>query len=130
MLALVLAVLLVRWALLAVAFAVTAWILSGMDISGGVWAYVWVSAIFGIVNAVIGTILRIVTFPLTVLTLGLFSVIVNAIVLNITDGLTSHLTIDEFWWTAIWAAIILSLVSTLLDWMVSAVSKPKPAPSY
>jgi putative membrane protein len=129
MLALVLAVLLVRWALLAVAFAVTAWILSGMDISGGVWAYVWVSAIFGIVNAVLGTILRIVTFPLTVLTLGLFSVIVNAIVLNITDGLTSHLTIDEFWWTAIWAAIIMAIVSVILDLALSVVWRPRPAPA-
>jgi putative membrane protein len=107
-------VLLVRWALLAAAFAITSWILTGMDITGGFWAYVWVSALFGVINAIIGTILRIVTFPLTVLTLGLFSVIVNAILLNITDGLTSHLTIDEFWWTAIWAAVIMAIVSVLL----------------
>ena len=59
-----LAALLVRWALLGVAFAVTAWLLSGMDISGGFWGYVWVSALFGIVNAIIGTILRIITLPL------------------------------------------------------------------
>jgi putative membrane protein len=120
-------VLLVRWALLAAAFAITAWILTGMDISGGLWAYVWVSAIFGIVNAIIGTILRIVTFPLTVLTLGLFSVIVNAILLNITDGLTSHLSIDEFWWTAIWAAIIIAIVSVVLDLALSVVWRPRPA---
>jgi putative membrane protein len=120
-------VLLVRWALLAAAFAITAWILTGMDISGGLWAYVWVSAIFGIVNAIIGTILRIVTFPLTVLTLGLFSVIVNAILLNITDGLTSHLTIDEFWWTAIWAAIIIAIVSVVLDLALSVVWRPRAA---
>jgi putative membrane protein len=120
-------VLLVRWGLLAAAFAITSWILSGMDISGGFWAYVWVSAIFGIVNAIIGTVLRIITFPLTVLTLGLFSVIVNAILLNITDGLTSHLTIDEFWWTAIWAAIIMAIVSVVLDLALSAVWRPRAA---
>jgi putative membrane protein len=122
-------VLLVRWALLAAAFAITSWILTGMDISGGFWAYVWVSALFGIVNAIIGTILRIVTLPLTVLTLGLFSVIVNAILLNITDGLTSHLTIDEFWWTAIWAAIIMAIVSVVLDLALSVVWRPRPAPA-
>ena len=120
-------VLLVRWGLLAAAFAITSWILSGMDISGGFWAYVWVSAIFGIVNAIIGTVLRIITFPLTVLTLGLFSVIVNAILLNITDGLTSHLTIDEFWWTAIWAAIIMAIVSVVLDLALSVVWRPRAA---
>jgi putative membrane protein len=122
-------VLLVRWALLAAAFAITSWILTGMDISGGFWAYVWVSALFGVVNAIIGTILRILTFPLTVLTLGLFSVIVNAILLNITDGLTSHLTIDEFWWTAIWAAIIMAIVSVVLDLALSVVWRPRPAPA-
>ena len=123
----VLAALLVRWALLGAAFAVTAWLLSGMDISGGFWGYVWVSALFGIVNAIIGTILRIITFPLTLLTLGLFSILVNAFLLQITDAITSNLTIDEFFWTAIWAAIIMSIVSVILDIMVSAVWRPRPA---
>jgi putative membrane protein len=121
-------VLLVRWALLAAAFAITSWILTGMDISGGFWAYVWVSALFGVINAIIGTVLRILTFPLTVLTLGLFSVIVNAILLNITDGLTSHLTIDEFWWTAIWAAIIMAIVAVLLDFVLSLFWRPDQRP--
>lgn len=123
----VLAALLVRWVLLGVAFAVTAWLLSGMDISGGFWGYVWVSALFGIVNAIIGTILRIITFPLTLLTLGLFSILVNAFLLQITDAITSNLTIDEFFWTAIWAAIIMSIVSVILDIMVTAVRRPRPA---
>ena len=81
-------------------------------------AYLWVSALFGIVNAIIGTILRIITLPLTLLTLGLFSIVVNALMLELTDALTSHLTIDEFFWTAIWAAIILSIVSVILDLVV------------
>ncbi len=123
----VLAALLVRWALLGVAFAVTAWLLSGMDISGGFWGYVWVSGLFGIVNAIIGTILRIITLPLTLLTLGLFSILVNAFLLQITDAITSNLTIDEFWWTAIWAAIIMAIVSVILDIIVSAVWRPRPA---
>jgi putative membrane protein len=105
---------LIGWALLAVAFGITSWLLSGMEVSGGVWGYIWVSALFGIVNAIIGTILRILTLPLILLTFGLFAILVNALLLQITDALSSHLTIDEFWWTAIWAAIILSLVSVVL----------------
>jgi putative membrane protein len=122
-----LAALLIRWALLALAFAITAWLLDGMDISGGFWGYVWVSALFGIINAVIGTFLRIITFPLTVLTLGLFAIVVNAIVLNLTDRWSDTLTIDEFWWTAIWGAIILAIVSVVLDLLLSAVTRPRPA---
>ena len=113
--------LLISWAVLACTFALTSWILSGMEVSGGVWGYVWVSLLFGIVNAVIGTILRILTLPLTLLTLGLFSILVNAILLNITDGLSDHLTIDSFWWTAIWAAIIIAVVSVVLHVIVAAV---------
>jgi putative membrane protein len=114
----VFAALLIRWAILGVAFAITSWLLSGMDVTGGFWAYVWVSAIFGLVNAIVGAILRILTLPLMLLTLGLFSILVNAFLLQITDWLTDHLTIDEFWWTAIWAAIIISIVGVILDLVV------------
>jgi putative membrane protein len=113
--------LLIGWAVLALAFAVTSWLLDGMDVSGGVWGYIWVSALFGLVNAIVGTILRILTFPLMVLTLGLFSIVVNALLLELTDAITDHLTIDEFFWTAIWAAIILSIVSVVLELVVRAV---------
>jgi putative membrane protein len=117
----VLVSLLIRWACLAVAFALTDWILDGMDVSGGTGAVLWVALLFGLVNAILGTILRVFTLPLTIITLGLFSVIVNAIVLEVTDALTSHLTIDDFFWTAIWAAILLSVVAVVVDVIVSAL---------
>jgi putative membrane protein len=75
------------------------------------------------VNAIVGTILRVLTFPLLILTLGLFSVIVNALLLKLTDSLSSHLTIDSFWWTAIWAAIILSIAGILLDLTVGKYAR-------
>ena len=106
---------LIRWAILAAAFAVTAWLLNGMEVSGGFFGYLWVSAIFGIINVFLGTLLRIITFPLYVITFGLFSIIVNALLLNFTDRISDRLTIDEFWWTAIWAAVILSIVSMILN---------------
>jgi putative membrane protein len=119
--------LLISWALLAVAFAVTSWLIPGMEVSGGFFGYLWVSALFGIVNAIIGTLLRIITFPLTVITLGLFSLIVNALLLNITDRVSDHLTIDEFWWTAIWAAIVLAIVTVILDFALRLVWPARPA---
>jgi putative membrane protein len=65
--------------------------------------------------------------PLTLLTFGLFLILVNALLLQITDALSSHFTIDEFWWTAIWAAIILSLATMVLDWFVRSVLVPAVA---
>ncbi|MGH3023407.1 MAG: phage holin family protein, partial [Gaiellaceae bacterium] len=98
-----LVILLVTWAVLAVAFAITSWVLPGMEISGGLGGYIWVSALFGILNAVIGTILRTVGLPLSLLALGLLSLILTAILLAVTDAISDNLTIDEFWWTAVWA---------------------------
>jgi putative membrane protein len=120
----VLMALLIRWVVLALAFAITSWLLSGMDVTGGVGGYLWVSLLFGVVNAVIGTILRIITLPLTILTLGLFAILVNAALLAITDGLSDHLEIDDFFWTTIWAAIILAVVAVLLEMVLRAILRP------
>jgi putative membrane protein len=107
--------LLVNWCLSAAAFAITAAVLHGMSINGGVLAYFWVSLLFGLVNVVVGSILRLLTLPLAFLTFGLSLFLVNAVVLKITDALTTHLEIINFFWTAIWAAIILTVVSLALD---------------
>ena len=112
--------LLVAWAIVAVGFAITSWLLDGMDVSGGVGGYIWVSAIFGLVNAILGTIFRILTLPLTVITLGLFSIIVNAVLLSITDALSSHLMIDDFFW----AAIILAVVTVVLNLLAGMLMRP------
>jgi putative membrane protein len=119
--------LLISWLLMAAAFAITAWLLSGMEVSGGFFSYLWIALLFGVINAIVGTILRILTLPLTILTLGLFSIVVNAILLEITDALSDSLTIDSFFWTAIWAALILALVNVCLQFAFSAVTKPASA---
>lgn len=120
--------LLIRWVVLAVAFGITSWLLSGMNVSGGIGAYLWVAALFGVVNAVLGTLLRLLTLPLMIITLGLFSIVVNAAMLELIDAISSHLTIDDFFWTAIWAAIILAITAVILDLIVeSAFRRRQPA---
>jgi putative membrane protein len=107
--------LLIRLAVTGAAFAIAASILDGMDISGGVFAYLWIAVLFGIVNVLIGTVVRILTLPLTIITLGLFSILVNAFLLEITDALTGDLSIDKFFWTAIWGALIVSIASVVIE---------------
>ncbi|MBV8786159.1 MAG: phage holin family protein [Mycobacterium sp.] len=82
-----------------------------------------VALIFGLVNAFIKPVVQILAIPLYILTLGLFHVVVNALMLWITAAITEHTThwglqIDHFWWTAIWAAIVLSIVSWVLSLIV------------
>ena len=82
-----------------------------------------VALIFGLVNAIIKPIVQIMSIPLYILTLGLIHIVINALMLWITSWITEHTThwgllIDDFWWTAIWAAIVLSIVSWLLSLVV------------
>ena len=62
--------LLARLVVVAVALLVTSWIIPGLDITGGPVALLWVAALFGVVTAVLGPILRLLTLPLNVMTLG------------------------------------------------------------
>ncbi|TRW82043.1 phage holin family protein [Mycolicibacterium sp. 018/SC-01/001] len=84
-----------------------------------------VAVIFGLVNAIIKPIVQIISIPLYILTLGLIHIVINALMLWITSSITEHTThwglfIDDFWWTAIWAAIVLSVVSWVLSLIVRA----------
>ena len=119
--------LVISWLVMAAAFAITTWILSGMTITGGFFAYLWISLLFGVVNAIVGTFLRIITLPVIIFTLGLFSIVINAVLLEIVDAISSHLTIDSFFWTAIWGALILAIVSICLHLTVGAFVKNEPA---
>ena len=113
--------LLIRLAITALAFIVTAWLLDGMELSGGFFGALWVALLFGIVNTFVGTLIRLLTLPFILLTFGLLLVLINAGMLALTDAITDHLTIDEFWWTAIWAAILLSIITLVLDLIVGSV---------
>jgi putative membrane protein len=114
-------ILLVRLGITMVAFGITAWLLDGMDMSGGFFGYLWVALLFGIVNALLGTVIRLLTLPFILLTFGVLAIFINALLLEVTDRLTDNLTIDEFWWTTVWASIILAIVTVVLDFVVAAV---------
>ena len=87
----------IQLVILAIAIALTVGLMPGVTFSGGVVTYIWVALILAVVNAVIGPLLHFVSLPLTVITFGLFSLVVNAALLAITAGLSSHLSIDGFW---------------------------------
>jgi putative membrane protein len=87
-----------------------------------------VAVIFGLVNAIIKPIVQFLSIPLYIVTLGLFHIVVNALMLWITARITENtthwgLSIDHFWWTAIWAAIVLSIVSWLLSLVIRDVDR-------
>ncbi len=122
---------LLRAALTGLALWLVTLVVPGIDFVGGdstvarVGIVFVVAVIFGLVNAVIKPVVQIISIPLYILTLGLIHVVINAFMLWITSWITEHTThwglfIDDFWWTAIWAAIVLSIVSWLLSLVVKA----------
>lgn len=118
-----------RAAVTGVALWLVTQLVSGMEFVGGentlqrVGIIFVVAVVFGLVNAIVKPIVQIMSIPLYVVTLGLFHVVVNALMLWLTAWITEHTThwglyIDDFWWTAVWAGIVLSIVS----WVLSVLS--------
>jgi putative membrane protein len=110
----------------AVALWVAAWAIPGITFGEGrtgnvFWTVVLVALIFGIVNAFIKPIAKLLSMPFIILTLGLFVFVVNALMLELTSWLADKLDlafhVEHFFWDAIFGALVVTLVSMLLSFM-------------
>jgi putative membrane protein len=108
---------LIRWLITTVAILIVPYLLSGVRVDSFGTA-LWAAAILGILNAMIRPILFILTLPLTVLTLGLFILVINALMFQLAGALVSGFHVASFW-SAFFASIIVSLVSWLMSSMVA-----------
>ena len=105
--------LLIVWFVTAAALAIAAWVVPSVEIEGGFFSVLGLAVVFGLVNAIIGTLLRLISLPLTLITFGLFGLVINGVLLAITAGLTDVLDVGGFLATMV-AAIIISVVSAVL----------------
>jgi putative membrane protein len=108
---------LLKLLVLAAAIWLTAALLPNVTVTGGFFTYLWIAVLFALVNAFLGPILHLLALPLTILTLGLFALVVNAGLVAITAALSKDFNIDGFW-TALLAAICISVFSALLNMLV------------
>lgn len=110
--------LLLHWILNAAALWVAAVLIPGLDFHGGPVRLLLVAAVFGIVNSTLRPILAILTCPLIVLTLGLFTLVINALMLQLTgwlsEGWNLGFTVSGFW-AAFFGGLVVGLVSMLLS---------------
>ena len=109
--------LVVHWLVLAAALALVAALLDSVEVSGGVIGLLGAALLFGLVDALLGPVLRLLSLPLTVITLGLFTLVVNAALLFVASGLSDALEVGGFLAT-VGAALLLSVVSTVLGWVL------------
>ena len=126
---------LIRLIINALALWFTTFIVSGVTVKpyapGGVptiLTYLLIALIFGVVNGVLGTFIRIIAFPLYVLTLGLLALVVNALLLLLVAWISSllgfGLYIDGFW-AGFWGAIVLAIISWLMGLVVRPVTRDR-----
>jgi putative membrane protein len=107
----------------ALAIAAAVKFVDGITFTGEWWKMIVVGAVFGVVNSFLKPLLTLFTLPLIVLTLGLFTLIVNTLMLIVTvelsEPLQLGLQINNFW-AAFKGALIISIVSMLLSWLTGA----------
>jgi putative membrane protein len=96
-------------------------VLPGLDVIpnpngplGEYGTYLWIGLIFGLVNAIVGPVLRLLSLPFVLITLGLFLLVVNAALLGLTAALTDRLTVDGFG-TALIGGLILAVAGWVAD---------------
>lgn len=115
--------LLIRWAIMALALFVAAWAIPGINVDGDGWiVYAAMAVILSLANAFVRPLLSLLTCPLILLTLGIFTLVINAVTLLIASALANSVFhvgfyVDGFW-PAFWGALIVSVVSVVLNAIV------------
>jgi putative membrane protein len=107
---------LLRWLILTLAILAAAYLLKGIDVTGFVPALA-AAALLGILNAFVRPLLLLLTLPLNVLSLGLFTFVINAFLLMIVSRLIEGFTVQGFW-AALFGSLLISFVSALLNLFV------------
>jgi len=107
---------LVNWLLSAIALLIVTYIVPGFQVSG-IFSALIAAVVIGLFNATIGLFLKVITFPLTVLTLGIFWFVVNAIVLKLATLFVPGFQINGFM-PALLGAIILSVINMIFRWLM------------
>lgn len=105
--------LLFRWAVLAFSMWIATLIVPGITIHGGVGTYLWVALLFGLINSVLGSVIKVLTFPVSIVTFGLFIFVVNASMLSLTARWSEKLDVTGFW-SALFASLIITVITTVL----------------
>lgn len=104
---------LIRWVLFALALLATAWVVPGISLAGFAPA-LWAAVVVGLVNIFIRPLLLILTLPINLLTLGLFTFVINALMFWLVSKLVPGFMVSDFW-AAFWGSIVLSILSLAIN---------------
>ena len=108
---------LLKWLIMAVSILVSAYIISGVAVSG-IWAALWLAVFLGAINIILKPILIILTLPINILTLGLFTFVINALLILLASSVIKGFEVSGFWVAMIFS-IVLSIISYALNSLFS-----------
>ena len=114
---------LLHWLVSALALVIISRLVPGFYVADFFWALV-AAIVIGLINATLGIFLKIITFPLTIFTLGIFWFVINALMLLLAAKITPGFTITGFV-PAFLGAIVLSLINMLVRWMTRPPREPE-----
>jgi putative membrane protein len=112
--------LIIRWLIGALALFLAAWIVPGIKVAPNAWwVYAVMAVILGLVNALIRPLLKLLSCGLIILTLGLFTLVINALTLWLSSSLAVHWFHVDFYvrgfWAAFWGALIVSIATVIMS---------------
>jgi len=110
---------LLRWLLSTLAILITAYLLPGIQIIGFFAALV-AALVLGIINTFIRPVFLFLTFPITIVTLGLFTLVVNALLVLLVSTIVSGFHVENFWW-----AVLFSIILTIVSYVLNKIASPQ-----
>ena len=119
-----------RWAINAVAIALAVYFVPGIDLGGNLDSLVWLALIFGLVNAILRPLIKLFTFPIIILTLGLFSLVINSFLFWLTSVIGQSFGMglsiaDPIFWNSLLGGLVVSIVSTILSMIFKDTRKKR-----
>jgi putative membrane protein len=108
--------LLLKWFIMAASIVIAAYFIPGVRV-GSFFSALWVALFLGIVNILVRPVLIFITLPINILTLGLFTFVINAVLILLASSVIKGFEVAGFWWALLYS-IVLSAVNYIINLMV------------
>lgn len=109
--------LILRWILNALILLLVSYIVPGVKFAGN-WALFWTVIVFGLINALIRPLILLLTLPVNILTLGLFTLVINALMFWLASSIVRGFEVQGFW-SAFWGAVVYWLLAMFVNYISS-----------
>lgn len=111
--------LLLKWLIMAASIIIAAYFIPGVRV-GSFFSALWVALFLGVVNILVRPVLILITLPINILTLGLFTFVINAVLILLASSVIKGFEVADFWW-----ALLYSIVLSAVNYIINLIVQPK-----